>query len=139
MRITKKGKFGSELMRLVASKLRLGRNLVSNHRDYCGYGLFYENNQYNMGIAHDGTFDQKEIIHSWNKTEEFIAYFAPLTDFKCSGKAKEELFSNGPIENQRITKSRLIEFLGEYGLCPTCNEILFSTKAIQCPHCKVKW
>ena len=133
--------FGEELMRLVASKLRLGSTMINNHRDYCGYSLAYKDGKYIMGLSYDGVLEQNDVIYHWHSKESFIDFFAPLTDYKCSGNSKSltEYFSQGPVANQRITKSRLISFLGEYSLCPHCNEILRGAHSKQCPHCYKKW
>ena len=49
----------------------------------------------------------------------------------------------GSIVRKELTSESdidlLIEFLGEYGLCPFCNEILYSPKGKQCPHCNASW
>lgn len=105
--------FGEELMQKVGLKLMTGIDLAYHHNYYCGHGLLYDNGIFTLGILDDGVY--VHTLKSWESLSLFVNFFAPLTDYICSGADY-----NHPVfyteddwyfSNQRISKSRLIDFI----------------------------
>jgi hypothetical protein len=103
--------FGEKLMYKVAERLIDNNTLKYSHRDYCGHGLEYFNQEFHLYEVWDGFGNS---ITSWKTIDEFVSFFAPLTDYICSGADKQfkEFYTKDAfyIANQRITRARLIEF-----------------------------
>jgi hypothetical protein len=103
--------FGKELMISVADKLEKGFVMQYTHRDYCGHGLRFNNNKFEL-FVHD---DYNIIIKmEWPSRDDFIDFFSVQSDYSLSGadKAMKELHEKDPffLNNQRITRKRLADF-----------------------------
>ncbi len=112
-----RSKFGVELARCVASKLKMqgvSGGLFYSHRDYCGHGPIYRDGQFILVEVYDGFPDQSEFLATWDAEEEFVSFLAGLSDFTCSGAdAQYTLFytdDSFSLNNQRITKDWLQEY-----------------------------
>lgn len=104
--------FGTDLMTHVAQRLiqeREARGLRENHPEYCGHGLVYRNGRFELVVVCDG--HPTTVLGHWSSEQEFVAFFAPLSDWTCSGSdPTAPLFranSAWELDNQRLTRSRL--------------------------------
>lgn len=94
----------------VAAQLMNGRSLVYRHRDYCGTGLIYYDKTFFYSRFYDGS--KEKLLEKFTVASEFITWLAHQTDRSLSGE-REEFFYKF---NQRITRLRLIEFVGQENL-----------------------
>ncbi len=109
-----KQEYGSKLISVVANKLMndvAPNGLLYSHRDYCGHGLVYHKDCFLLVEVFDGWPIENKALASWTSKQEFVDFFALQSDYSCSGVEKNTLFSKGDINNQRITRERLEEFL----------------------------
>jgi hypothetical protein len=103
--------FGAALMEQVASRL-IAEPLRESHPYYCGHGLSYSEGVFALELVEDG--ESCEVLARWATREEFVAFFAGLHDFACSGADPgAPLFhTTDPhrLGNQRLTAERLRSF-----------------------------
>lgn len=102
-----KSTYGKELATEVADNLKL-KSLMKNHYGYCGAGFEYINGTYfYYGDVEEGS--GYDVVKKFDKQADFIDWLSNESDFSlgfCS-KSKED----GVVcDNQRISKSRLVEF-----------------------------
>ncbi|EFC46575.1 predicted protein [Naegleria gruberi] len=104
--------YGSEFALKVAKALVSGKNIVNNHRDYCGLALFYENSEYVLAYCNDGCdFDP---IEKFASEEAFVEFLAKQSDFTLSGADKNsKLYEESTFarNNQRINRACLASLL----------------------------
>jgi len=110
-------KIGNELAERVATQLDCGHVICNMHRDYCGHGLAKLNDKYGIFEVHDGfLLDGYQVVSFLNRND-FIAYLSRQSDYSLSGadSSEKELFTTRSfaINNQRLSRSRLIDFIYE--------------------------
>lgn len=108
--------YGRELAVKTAAKLKTGRRLMYEHRDFCGMGLGWKRGSFYYLYVSDGDFlpgdpwlperDERRFLTE----EEFVAWLASQSDATLSGRT---LGDPGLWDNQRITRARLTDFVGE--------------------------
>ncbi|TVZ39013.1 hypothetical protein P886_3400 [Alteromonadaceae bacterium 2753L.S.0a.02] len=102
---------GVELSRNVARKLRSGKSIYNQHRDYCGHGLTYKEGKYCFIVVHDGWLGYSEVIASFDSEESFVSFLSRQSDFTLSGASMQEpVFYTEDrflLNNQRLTKKAL--------------------------------
>ncbi len=97
--------YGKDLAEKVADKLLTGEQLMYRHRDYCGTGLqFYENN-FEYGEVHDCVI--WEPVHRFAAKEDFVKWLAQQSDHSMAW-VEGSRFSPG---NQTINRDRLEKFV----------------------------
>lgn len=96
---------GPELATKVADALHHG-SIGHSHRDFCGWGLEYENGQYSYGTLWDGGMDKPEL--TFNDRQAFIDWLSEQSNATLANIHKEDSFYWG---NQVITRDRLEQFL----------------------------
>jgi len=113
-----KNTFGNKLSKKVAKKLRsiLGQyDFFYSHKDYCGHGIWFNENSFELCIVSDGYPDKR--IMKWDNENDFIMFLSKQSDYTCSGAdINEKLFyTSAPWElnNQRLTEERLKDFVNE--------------------------
>ena len=106
---------GLELADVTAERLKLGKGLFNNHRDYCGHGLDYINGKYTLLEIHDGNPDWSEVIAEWETKTDFVNFLSRQSDWSLSGANKDEaLFYTDNLfllNNQRLTKEILKKYV----------------------------
>ncbi len=99
--------YGKELAAKVTEKLLKATDvyygLYHAHRDYCGLGLFFENDLFKLTTVYDGYGPQSTIV-SFNSKEEFLEWLATENDQSMSLYGEK-------FNNQTITKIRLEWYL----------------------------
>ena len=102
---------GVEVAKKVARKLRSGKSVYNQHRDYCGHGLTYKEGEYCFIVVHDGWLEYSEVIASFDNEESFVSFLSRQSDFTLSGASKQEpVFYTEDrflLNNQRLTKKAL--------------------------------
>lgn len=99
--------YGTVLAAQVIDKLKntseVYEGLYHSHRDYCGLGLFYENDLFKLTTVYDGYGPESTII-SFDSKVEFIEWLALENDQSMSLYGEK-------FNNQTITKIRLDWYL----------------------------
>jgi hypothetical protein len=107
--------FGEALAKKVAAQLRRGRALTYWHRDYCGQGLRFAADHYELADVWDG--DDFHALLRWSSEEAFVRALAAMSDFSCSGADPSAgplaAVSGWGVANQRITRERLEAFVND--------------------------
>jgi len=107
--------FGLELAARLAARLRSNQGSLSyGHREYCGHGLRAKSGSYCLETYEDGC--PAELLRTWPDERTFIDAVAGWSDYVCSGadpdaalfRAESEFY----LDNQRITRARIEEYLG---------------------------
>ena len=102
---------GRDISKKVAQKLRRGKNIYNQHRDYCGHGLTYKDSKYCFVLVHDGWLEYSDVIVSLDSEEDFVSFLSRQSDFTLSGASKlEPVFYTEDkflLNNQRLTKKAL--------------------------------
>ncbi len=105
--------FGKALIDKVARKLENGHKLEYDHRDYCGLGLKYDENQKFVLYAKWESMEDPKL--TWDNKKDFIKFMSSQSDYSLSGADDTiaELYESSlhSLNNQRITKKRLLEFV----------------------------
>eukprot|EP01095_Lingulamoeba_sp_RSL-Kostka_P006132 TRINITY_DN1896_c0_g1_i2.p1 TRINITY_DN1896_c0_g1~~TRINITY_DN1896_c0_g1_i2.p1 ORF type:complete len:139 (+),score=38.81 TRINITY_DN1896_c0_g1_i2:64-480(+) len=111
-----KEKYGIDFAKQVANKLKEKKLCCRIHRDYCGYGLDYDedNDVYGLKTFYDGYPDQ--TIKIFNTQKEFEKWLSNQSDFSLSGTIIHEdgLFENingWQVNNQALCRSLMDVFL----------------------------
>ena len=115
--------YGEDLSLQVAEKLTKAsaRNgLYFAHRDYCGLGIFYQENTYVLGTVYDG-YGITDPIITFNSKEAFVTWLASEND-------KNMALYGEKFNNQTITKSRINWFL-DPNYSPVWNDYCMYLKA----------
>lgn len=109
--------YGLELATQVAQKLippkYEGWGVFHAHRDYCGLGLFYDQEKYVLAPVYDGYGPQTPVV-SCSDEQDFITWLSQESDQSMA------LFGDR-FNNQTITKVRLRWFL-ETDYSPVWND-----------------
>ncbi|NJO03431.1 MAG: hypothetical protein HC880_18670 [Bacteroidia bacterium] len=97
--------YGLELAREIIYYLPKAGPMINTHRDYCGMGLWYENDRYFYGEVYDGGFGSTERI--FESEEEFASWLAEQSDASLNGANHPDPFKR---KNQRVTRRRLLAY-----------------------------
>lgn len=97
---------GKGFAQRVAQKLKTKSDLMYSHRDYCGTGLTWDNNQFIYCHVNDGY--PAEVIRSFTDEQAFIEWLSEQSDQSLSGADERNDFYRN---NQRITQARLFDFV----------------------------
>ena len=99
--------YGTALAAKVTEKLIKASDvyygLYHAHRDYCGLGLFYQNNSFTLAVVNDG-YAPGEPIANFDSKSEFTKWLALENDQSMSLYGEK-------FNNQTITKIRLEWYL----------------------------
>lgn len=103
---------GREAAEKLAIKLQFrGALMPKAHKDFCGYGLVYEDGKYLLLSVQDGLREYSSVIYEWKTKEEFISYMEQQSDYSLSGADKNSpLFyttDSFSLNNQCLTVSVL--------------------------------
>ena len=96
---------GKDLAVKVAEALKF-RNLLYQHRDYCGVGLICEDNRFCYVRVFDG--DPVETVRDFDSQEDFIGWLSGQTNNSLCGSDEQNTFYRN---NQRLTLDRLKAFV----------------------------
>ena len=109
--------YGEELARQVGSCLFRGLALVDVHRDYCGVGLFHDDQGAFAAEVDDGLAGHG--FARWHSLNAFVTFFAAQNDRSMDrspgsapGFETEDAWRHG---NQTLTRRRLEAFVAEAG------------------------
>ncbi len=115
--------YGSSLAVAVANHLILKKDIRYQHRDYCGVGFcyrpfpgtgtFYYDCVSDGGFAFEDPYPGEELLPPLAKffsCESFIDWLAAQSDESLCGR---EIPNGFFVNNQRITRTRLLEALAE--------------------------
>lgn len=120
--------YGQELMRRVAGPLFQGTAIANVHRDYCGIGLFCDEEGVYAAEVYDGA--PGEPLLRWTTQEDFVAFFAKQSDATMGrgpgsppGFAAEDAWLHG---NQTLTRDRFEQFLrhASRGVAPKSSSLV---------------
>ena len=111
-----RNEIGEKLASKIAKRLKVGRSLINQHRDYCGHGLIYADGLYKIICVHDGLVEYSDTVVEFQGQAEFISFLSRQSDWSLSGAddSEKELYTENMFElnNQRLTKKGLIRFAG---------------------------
>lgn len=110
--------YGKPLAQQVVTKLKKpkyeGWGLFHSHRDYCGLGLCFYENTYQLGIVNDGFMPPLPVLISFEKETDFVKWLSSENDQSMALYGEK-------FNNQTITRTRLQWFL-EDNYSPVWNE-----------------
>lgn len=100
--------FGTRIAEQVADKLEAGHFLGFRHRDYCGMAMnLNEDKHFLYGELYDGIdFSVPQVFKS---RDSFVAWLSSQSTASLARLDDDEFYKG----NQVITRSRLLEFIGE--------------------------
>lgn len=110
--------YGIAFAERVAHALQSGGSVYYRHRDYCGMGLWFEQECFCYDEIYDcGPHPLEEVKangparggHVFETRHAFVGWLAQQSDHSLAGFEHENPFWH---ENQRITRARLQEELG---------------------------
>jgi len=101
-----KAPYGKELARKVAEKLYSGQDLKYDHREYCGKAFVFVDDHVEYVSCFDGNQYYDAVI--FQTKQEFIDWLGAQSDESLAGFECENTWD---LDNQRITKERLEEFI----------------------------
>lgn len=110
--------YGEALATRVASRLTTlpYDSLSYSHQFYCGHGLFYLDGIFELRVVDDNELDCKKIL-GWSTRELFVTWLARQSDYSLCGADPDADVpletSSWKLNNQRITRSRCIDFCEE--------------------------
>lgn len=99
--------YGHTLAQNVLNHLRLGHTLAYYHRDYCGTGLWLNDNRIEYGDRYDGGADR--VLHTFDDDTAFVGWLAAQSNASLARLEEENPFYWG---NQTLTRARLEAFCG---------------------------
>jgi len=102
--------YGLDLAERVAGKLESNQNMIYEHRDYCGKGLVFKENQFLYVSVYDGYSFFDEV--TFGTRAEFVEWLAVQSDESLAGIEDPVPWMQ---DNQRITKERLVVFISSSG------------------------
>ncbi len=107
---------GDEIGKRIAGKLKSGKSLYNQHRDYCGHGLTFADDKYCVVAVYDGSLECKDIIASFENEQDFVSFISRQSDYTLAGASKNEsaFYTEDTflLNNQRLTKKVLGQFAG---------------------------
>jgi len=103
--------YGRELAEKVVGALDRGVRVANDHRDYCGMGLAKVTDGYVYGACYDG-YPDPEPTQVFATREAFVTWLAAQSDDLLAGREEESPFYR---RNQRVTRARLLQAIGDGG------------------------
>ena len=99
--------YGAALAEQVAAAVAQGKELAPYHRDYCGMGFDYRNQEFRYGEVWDGHYMEEPTL-VFASREAFVAWLAQQSDQSLSRVEDENSWY---WDNQTITRQRLENFV----------------------------